>query len=420
MSSATTAWHSHAETTPRFQWTEEQAHALDALRRFLVGSPGTFVLAGYAGTGKTTLIVEALKSHRGSVCFTAPTHKAVGVLHGRGLVPGAEYATIHRLLGCRRVRSEGQTRFVPDPDRSSWGTHDVVVVDEVSMVGETMWSWLRAAQERSRVHLILLGDPAQLPPVNDGDGVSPAFDDIDAQLTQVMRSAGIVLRAAHTVRQDLDAAKPVVIETGADELGRVERLDKDAFLASAVADFRSGRDAKILAWTNAAVDFANGELRRRIFGDDVPDAPQPGERLVCASTWTAPDDSVRLHSESEVDVEACEQVWHEGMLAYRLDCGLDVPLHMLHPASLGKYRAKLASLRHEGRARGHWQPFYALQDAFADLRPGYATTVHKSQGSTYETCYVIDRNLCQCHDPQVRNMLRYVAFSRAASRLVVS
>lgn len=411
-----------------YEWTPEQADALDALREFLSGPPDIFVLSGYAGTGKTTLTVSALRSVFGSICFTAPTHKAVGVLWGKGLIPDADYATIHRLLGCKRYRREGESVFLPDLERASWESYDIIVVDEVSMVGETPWSWLMEAQRIWPRHVIFMGDIAQLPPVNDGDGLSPAFREIDAQLTEVMRSAGIVMRAANVVREQLDSRLVVDVELGADDSGEVIRLGKEAFLEQAVADFRAGRDAKVLAWTNEAVIWVNGLIRERLFGHDVDTSPQPGELLVVVKTWSANDESTMLHAEQEVVVEKVAAVEHMGHAAWKLHChGVDVPLYQLQPGEMKKYRESCASLKKaalretvDKKRKAKWREFYALDEAFVRLRPGYATTVHKSQGSTYETTYVIDRNLKTCHDHKTRNMLRYVAFSRASKRLVLS
>lgn len=394
---------------------------MSLLREFLSGPPGVFVLAGYAGTGKTTLVVDGLRSASGKVCFTAPTHKAVGVLSGRGAVHGADYATIHRLLGCKKQRNNGATEFVPDFDRACWEAYDVLVCDEISMVGEQMWSWLMEAQNVWPRHVICMGDPAQLPPVKDGDGLSPAFARIDAQLTEVMRSAGVVLGAASLIRQHLHAVEPISIPIGQDSLGEVIELERDAFIADAVEAFRREEDAKVLAWTNDAVNYVNGVIRRHLFGDDVPDTPQPGELRVVVSTWSDPGESVMLHAEQEIVIQRVTEVEYKGLPAWKIHADVGVPLYQLRPEGLKDHKKRLSNLRHECRARRKpWRDFYALQDAFIDMRPGYATTVHKSQGSTYQTAYVIDCNLRGCPDPAVRNMLRYVAVSRAAKRLVLS
>lgn len=400
-----------------FAWTAQQAEAHAKILAFLDGPSGVFVLKGFAGTGKTTLCVDALRRRRARACFTAPTHKAVGVLAGRGLVDGAEYATIHRLLGCKRERVDGESHFVPNFDRAQWPEFDVIVVDEVSMVGDTVWQWLADARARWPRHVICMGDPAQLPPVKDGDGLSPAFAQTDAELTDVQRSGGLVLAAANTVREHLDAHQPVQVELGENVL----KVSRAEFFSRALADFRAHRDAKILAWTNDAVEYCNAYVRRELFGADVPDAPQTGERRVVVSTWTDEDQGVTLHAEQDVEIYEAKEATLFDLPVWRIDADVDAELYQLRPEGAPEYRRRLANLRHECRAgRTPWRDFYRLDEAFVNLRPGYATTVHKSQGSTYRTAYVVDRNLKQCPDPLTRNMLRYVAFSRASHALVIS
>lgn len=439
--------HPHSDTPPApwssalYEWTAEQRAALDALNAFLDGPPGLFTLAGYAGTGKTTAVVHALggrpdlrpprpgetiewsqvKARGRGVCFSAPTHKAVGVLEGRGLVPGASYQTLHAMLGCRRYRKDGHTVYLPDPERSSWERYRVIVIDEVSMVGETMWGWLTDAQDSDPRHVILMGDPAQLPPVADGEGLSPAFECIDAQLTDVMRSAGVVCRASLDIRADLSARQPVEVTLGEDAEGVVEALDADAFLRAAVEDFRAGADAIVLAWTNDAVDWLNATIRRELFGADAPVTPQRGERLVVVRSHPL-DGVVTLHAERTLTVELCEPVELAGIPAWRLEVK-ELPhneLHMVRPSGRVAYRKALDAARAKGKRQRDWSDYYRLEDTFIQLRPGYATTVHKSQGSTYDTVYVVDTNLRTCRDVETRNMLRYVAFSRASGRLVLS
>lgn len=400
------------------KWTPEQQNARALMRAHLDGPPGVFVLGGYAGTGKTTMCVDAL-GEQDLLVFTAPTHKAVGVLAGRGLVAGAEYSTIHRLLGCKRQRSEGKTEFVPDFDKSAWSKYAVIVIDEVSMIGETMWNWICTAQKMWPRHVICMGDPAQLPPVNDGDGLSPAFSLMQAELTSVQRSGGAVLAAASHVRQNMQAVLPVDVELVP---GEVDRLEREQFLDEALDAFVREQDAKVLAWTNDAVDYVNGLMRRELFGPAVTERPMEGERRVVVSTWSDPDESTMLHAEQDLIIESAVECTWKDLPAWKLRArGIDVALYQLRPEGVGAYKQALAELRFQCRSKKkHWRAFYELDDAFVSLRPGYATTVHKSQGSTYETAFVIDRNLKSCPDPQVRNMLRYVAFSRASKRLVLS
>jgi exodeoxyribonuclease V alpha subunit len=139
------------------------------------------IVTGGPGTGKTTTIARVLAvlsaawPHPPSVALAAPTGKAAArlsetlaaenaTLQSRGLPsPGLLSAsTLHRLLG---GRPDSRTRF--KHDRTNRLPHDVVVVDETSMVPLTMMSRLLEAM-RPDAALILVGDPDQLASVEAG------------------------------------------------------------------------------------------------------------------------------------------------------------------------------------------------------------------------------------------------------------
>ncbi|MBM7508000.1 exodeoxyribonuclease V alpha subunit [Nocardioides salarius] len=154
--------------------------------RAAVGAVGrsTTVLTGGPGTGKTTTIARLLvlladqaaaRGERFSVALTAPTGKAATRLQeavlaeladldpaDRERVGRPETMTLHRLLGWR---PDNATRF--RHDRGNRLKHDLVVVDESSMVELTMMGRLLEAV-RPQARLVLVGDPRQLTSVGAG------------------------------------------------------------------------------------------------------------------------------------------------------------------------------------------------------------------------------------------------------------
>ncbi|HMN04281.1 MAG TPA: AAA family ATPase [Flavobacteriales bacterium] len=187
------------------QPTPGQHRAMAALER-LVDTPklrATLVLKGYAGTGKTTLVgalVKVLADLRRPVVLLAPTGRAAKVL---GAYAGAPASTIHRRI--YRTGEDGDfsgLALAPNRDREA-----LFVVDEASMIGrggEGMYERDLLADLFEHVFaspgnkLLLIGDPAQLPPV--GSEHSPALEVKDlgeygllagsVELTDVVRQAG--------------------------------------------------------------------------------------------------------------------------------------------------------------------------------------------------------------------------------------
>ncbi|HBE17576.1 MAG TPA: DNA helicase, partial [Cyanobacteria bacterium UBA11367] len=185
---------------PNFQLTYQQDQALQKIAEFLNSSKRMFGLFGYAGTGKSTivnLVAEQLVSNGKRVVFTAPTNKAVGVLQRMAAekgVRGVDFMTIHQLLGLAPVK-QGQKKILKQVSPSLLYMYDTIFLDECSMVTEELWNII---QERiastliigSNRQLIVMGDPAQLPPVNEeiNEKKSQSFNVAEkAILTEVVR-----------------------------------------------------------------------------------------------------------------------------------------------------------------------------------------------------------------------------------------
>ena len=138
------------------------------------------VIAGYAGTGKSTLvryIIDALNVEEDRVCYCAFTGKAAEVLKKKG---NKNVATLHRLLYEHIPRPAGGFFRKPKP----FIDYDVIVVDEVSMAPKSLMELLFKHQ----VYVICLGDPFQLPPV-DKDEDNHLLDNPHIFLDEIMRQA---------------------------------------------------------------------------------------------------------------------------------------------------------------------------------------------------------------------------------------
>lgn len=208
--------------------TDGQRRAAQALERLLATEKprAALVLKGYAGTGKTTLVgalVKVLAAERRPVVLLAPTGRAAKVLSAYA---GAAASTIHRRIYRTSGDEEGDfagMSVAPNKDKNT-----LFVVDEASMIGMGGGgSFDRDLLADLFLHvfavpgnkLLLIGDPAQLPPV--GSAHSPALEVRDLadkgllagaiELTEVVRQAeasGILVNA--TALRDTLARMPVV------------------------------------------------------------------------------------------------------------------------------------------------------------------------------------------------------------------
>lgn len=193
----------------KFEPTAGQRTAIDMLVRFLQHpDPRTmFVLRGYAGTGKTTLLsalVNALPSFRMKSVLLAPTGRAAKVISNYS---GRQAYTIHRKI---YRASSGEEGFVSLQNNTAVDT--VFIVDEASMIGESsvdksqfsnslledLFTYVNSGEN---CRLLMVGDTAQLPPV--GLAYSPALDPV--YLKKLFRVPVGMVELTEVLRQELDS-----------------------------------------------------------------------------------------------------------------------------------------------------------------------------------------------------------------------
>src|ERR1700730_11868659 len=217
-----------------------------------------FRLFGYAGTGKTTLAKHIAEGIDGKVLFAAFTGKAACVMRSKGCY-GA--STIHRLIYKPQEKNEENPTF--ELWRKAPASHaKLIIIDECSMVDAELARDLMSFE----VPLLVLGDPAQLPPIQGGGFFTDAKP--DAMLTEVHRQAqdNPIVRLS----MDIRAGKPLAQgQYGDSQVVRRTELDPKSVLD---AD-------QVLVGRNVTRRAYNARLReRRGFADTLPMA---GDKLVC-------------------------------------------------------------------------------------------------------------------------------------------
>ena len=175
--------------TNEIKLTKEQKIIYNDLMNF-TQSPidNEILLVGYAGTGKTTLMAKFINDLVGNkickrIVMAAPTHKAVNIAKSK-LFPDTEkdyselekiinIMTVHRLLNYQSyVGQEGEKFFAKGKVEPNWSIYDLVVVDECSMLSNQIIGDIKeliGKEANKKVKVIYVGDPAQLPPVNQPD-----------------------------------------------------------------------------------------------------------------------------------------------------------------------------------------------------------------------------------------------------------
>lgn len=235
-----------------------------AVERYKNREPYT-VIAGYAGTGKSTLvshIVDALNISPGDVCYVAFTGKASLVLREKGC---ENSMTAHKLLYHSKEKPDGT--FEHKPRKYLEFNYKLIVVDEVSMIPADMFELLLS----HHVHTIALGDPGQLPPI---DGESELLAHPHIFLDEVVRQA----QDSEIIRLSMDIRNGVSLKPyKGNEVVIISKNQLNDF-------YYSGAD-QIIAAKNITRNDINWRCRKIKFGNDVPNYPIAGEKSICLKNY---------------------------------------------------------------------------------------------------------------------------------------
>ena len=270
--------------------TDGQREACRLLTDFLFDPDplSAFVLKGYAGTGKTTLVsalIQTLPLLKVRSVLLAPTGRAAKVLSGYS---GRQAFTIHKKIYTTSSDAQGILRCVRATNKHSY---TLFIVDEASMIGEDNDSGrnllddlITYVKEGNHCRLLLIGDMAQLPPV--GSNISPALDceylkhasDLNIytyELTEVVRQAETsgILHNSTLIRNQI-ASDDDFVETpifqldNFDDINRINGGDLEEILNKEYS--RNGSEEVVLICrTNKRANIFNNEIRNRIlFRDD--------------------------------------------------------------------------------------------------------------------------------------------------------
>ena len=445
-----------------FETTPGQKKIIEKLSEYLSDGDFSkiFVLNGYAGTGKTTLVgalVGALKDLGIKSVLLAPTGRAAKVL---ARYAGEKALTIHKRIYRQRTNADYESKFSLNlnPERGA-----VFIVDEASMLSDrssegsvfgsgSLLSDLVAYVRSGRgCRLILVGDSAQLPPV--GSDFSPALDPaalsaygevVYGTMDEVVRQeseSGILFNAT-LVR--------CMVENGLYEIPHfeldfpdIEAIDGGEFLERLEDCYaRYGRDETIvITRSNRRANRYNEGIRRNVlYAEEEIESNDmlmvvknnyyfPEHTQDCPMNFIANGDIARLKRLGRFE-EFYGFRFANAVLSFpdyddaELDCKILLDTLASESPSLTReestrlfyevekdyteIRSKLKRFR-EIRENPH---FNALQIKFS-----YAVTCHKAQGGQWRAVFV-DRCLFG-DEPMTRDLLRwlYTALTRATDKL---
>lgn len=442
--------------------SDEQEHALQTMLMFARGHENQMLFKGYAGTGKTVTIKLFLdcieRDTNYNVVCTAPTNEAVRVL---SKTTGRKYShTIYSLLGLALIHEDDKEPVLKTQGKAKLAEYDIIVIDESSMIHAELFELIQQQLvQHSYIKVIYVGDDAQLPPVKDPNKESLVFklpQSVELKTVQRVTLGNPIINAVTVIRNninsptDLFSRETVITEEGYG----IEFYDsRDHFLELLYAEYvtdayKADKNyVRVIAYTNKSVIALNERIRRKIFDIPNPKQFEIGEDLIVDQPIVQSMGSFskiiynvgeRLRVDNAIlqtDHEFNFKFWSLTVLNYEADEDEQIQhvIRVIHKDDDWMYYGVLKNLATECKVRSAqkykvgnvekpmftkaeaWQPYFKFKDYYSWVKYSYATTTHKSQGSTFERVYVIERDLnVLTWDNTERNKLKYVAFTRAS------
>ena len=414
--------------------TADQQEAESKIIAFLMDpAEVVFVLEGYSGTGKSTLVKSLIEripniqktikllNAKASVqameiLLTATTNKAA---ENFSLITGLPAGTIHSALGLmvRTDFSTGETsvtinkRRVNDPV-----THKILFIDEASYIDSKLLSLI--FKQTKYCKIILIGDPAQLTQVKSVGAPVFSANFPKATLSEVVRQTSEVGKPLHPIT-DLATKFRHTVNTGEffnfkPDGHHIQLLDRDAFNERLLVEFkRDGwrhRDSKMLAWTNKCVVSYNQAIAEEV--RQTPDF-QVGDYAICNKFVTKGGQTIKTDQQVRITGIGPQDVHH--FVKGRVFT-LNDTMNFFFPNSMAEKSLRLK----EAQAGNEWQVSQEITNEWIDLRHEYAQTVNKSQGSTYDMVFIDLDDISRCNSgDQIARML-YVAVSRARNHVFLT
>ena len=407
-------------------------------------------LKGAAGVGKTFLnksIVQTLLKMNFSIAVVAPTHQAtkvirntIGIQHKK-----LKFSSLHSFLGLKPgpINAEtGERKFVKTEKKYLSGMakekFDICILDESSMVSRELFKFLKDEMyQTNRIQSFLfVGDEFQLLPVGENSGKHSIYNNPSINhynLTELIRNSDMeIINFVTTIRNMIEqnATKFELFNYLVNERDRGSHnkikfyKTKKEFISEFIKEDRLGKDDDCIAtFTNKNVDLYNEKIRNYYTKDEDGIVPEihPDDLFVVQES-TQEDLSFGQNAFVNSEILSLKQSLFQefdfkGKIfkGYKCKTDDDRQFNMLAKESEMEYEHACALLKANAiktKNRENWKMYYDLLGLFLSVRPQFASTTHKLQGSSYRDIWVDMTDLGYVEDSMLLRLF-YVACTRS-------
>jgi hypothetical protein len=419
---------------------QDQETAAEGFFKYLFDKGTELIISGPGGVGKTFLmghLIDTIMPRYHETCklmgidpiyhsviMTATTNKAAEVL---GQATNRPTQTIHSFLNLKVLDdyNTGRSKLIKT---RNWTVHQnlIIFIDESSMIDRPLLEMIREGTSQCKV--IYVGDHCQLAPIMEP--ISPIYrQEIPFyELTIPMRTDNPHLQEINNqLRETVKTGifKPIKVVPGV--IDYLNSAEMEAEINKVFVEKKTNN--RVLAYTNVRVIDYNDYIRQiRSYTETYV----LGEQLINnnAIQVKAGSNHGMISVEEEVEIVKMatsttmvvidEKDPHNPVELEVLVCDLKTPYReTFQDIPLPVDKAHFARLIKHYSQQKNWFTYFLLKNTYPDLRPRDAATVHKAQGSTYDTVFLDLTNLSTCHNPNQVARMMYVAFTRARQRVVL-
>lgn len=446
----------------KFEPTAEQGIAIEQIARFLFqpSSDSIFLLKGYAGTGKSSLIgalVKTMTKLEQKTVLLAPTGRAAKVFGGYSEHPAY---TIHKKIYRQKRFSNEPVDFLP---MDNLHKDTLFIVDEASMIsndgldsfsfgsGRLLDDLIHYVYGGENCRLLLIGDEAQLPPIMQESSPALQIDVLKgygmkvftSTLTQIVRQAGgsgILFNATEIRNSLLEETTSAYPKLKLDNFGDVKRVSGEELIdeISAAYDKDGIEETMIVSRSNKRANIYNEGVRARILYRE--DELSAGDMLMVTKNnyfWTQDIKELDFLANGELlevlRVRKTQELYGFRFADvtvkhpdYNIELEIKLLLDTLHSETTGLSKEKNSEL------------FYNILEDYADIgskvgkmnkmkvdpfynavqvKYGYAVTCHKAQGGEWKNIFLDVGYITEEHLGLNFYRWLYTAITRASNKL---
>jgi len=407
---------------------KEQQEAVDELNDFIRSSDTEIKLLGKAGTGKTSLIAEFVKTLKLKIAIVTLSHKAKAVI--RSKIPNADNIHFHTTASLLNMKLNMETGdFSDEGNNPIIQNYNLIINDECSMSSKESLALIRK-KKLKKCKIIHVGDFRQLPPI--GEKESALVKEImipKIELTERVRQGqGNTILDFSDIYGDaaLNNTKVDIIRANSDNVKFYNSFN--TVLKDYEKEFKNcinDTDAiKVVCYRNAVKKATNSLIREVIFGKAMEIPYLPGDVIIMDNNYQ------NLENSQELLILEANQLMEGNYLIYKIKAiktnsydKAEYYLYVLDDFSVPYHAKDVADMFDKYKKTKDKKVLteaWNLKQKYALVSHNFCCSAHRSQGSSYRITVVLEDDIMKSFMSQKEKyQCMYTAITRSSEKTII-